>query len=472
MTLSRTHGPASSGDVTGETPAGPQLAPGPSGRHAVANLRAFRRSAPTYFHELRRSYGDTVRLPLGFFTVHLPFHPDDVSYVLQEGNANFVRGKGYDFFKIFMGIGLLTTDGDEWKARRRTVNPLFHRRAIAGMSQAMTHATTRVLDRWAQRCARGTTSFDVVPECMYITLDALGHAMFDRDLEPDHAEVGPAMEVAIEAMVFRGEVRQLMPNWAPIRYQRQVRRSREAMHNIVAEIVGEHRDGSQRERMDLVTLLLDAQDPDTGPGLSDSDVRDELMTIFMAGHETTGTGIAWTLAELARHPDVQQRLSRELEDVLSGAEPGLEDLARLDYLRQVVDETLRLHPPIWVFPRDAVTEDQVGGYRVPAGESVFLTPYVTHRHPELWSAPERFDPERFAPGRLQKLPRFAYFPFGGGQRKCLGAAMALQQTYLTVAMVIQRFHLAVNPAFEQNLATLVSLRPTSGLFLTVTERSR
>ncbi|WP_125777418.1 cytochrome P450 [Antribacter gilvus] len=459
--------------TTETTRSATDLAPGPrGGLQAWRNLRRFQEDAPSYFLELQRTYGDMVRLPLGFFTVHLPFSPDAVRHVLQAANGNYRRGKGYDFFKIYMGTGLLTTDGEEWKARRMVVNPLFHRRAIEGMSDAMVSATSRVLDTWAARAAGGTTTLDVIPESMHITLDALGSAMFDRDLEPDHPRIGPAMDQAIEAMVFRGEPRQLMPAWMPFGYQRRVARTRADLYDIVGDIVRAHREGEHADRTDLVALLLAAQGSDDGPDLGDDDVRDELMTIFMAGHETSGTGIAWTLAELARHPEVQERAHQEIETVLAGRAPGLDDLAALPYLKQLVDESLRLHPPIWVFPRDAVADDVVGGHRVPAGESVFLTPFVTHRMPDLWPDPERFDPDRFAPGQEEKLPRFAYFPFGGGQRKCVGWMMALQQSYLTVAMVLQRFRLGTALGFDDGLATLVSLRPPAGLRLSVTPRNR
>lgn len=452
--------------LVGDPP--PSPAPGPRRAAIPLSLRRFRRDAPSYFCDLRREYGDMVRLPLGFFTVHLPFHPQAISYVLQGHNANFVRGKGYDFFRPFMGTGLLTTDGQEWKSRRLAVNPLFHRTAIEGMGTAMVEATGRVLDRWE---AAGDGDVDVVPEMMHVTLDALGRAMFDTDLEPDHDAVGPAMNTAVQAMVFRGEPRQLVPLALPTPYNRRLRHARDQMYAVIARIVAAHRAGHHGDRLDLVSLLLAAQDADSGTALSDDDVRDELMTVFMAGHETTGSGLAWALAELAHNPAVQEGVRAEVDRVLAGRPPTLADLGRLTYTRQVVDETLRLHPPIWVFPRDAVADDVVGGHLVRAGESVFITPYVTHRHPEFWAAPHRFDPERFAPGAVSERPRHAYIPFGAGQRKCIGNAMALQQTHLTLAMVAQRFTVAPAPGYDDRLATFVSLRPPAGLRLTLRSRS-
>ncbi|HET9871811.1 MAG TPA: cytochrome P450 [Propionibacteriaceae bacterium] len=445
--------------------------PGPRGILSVpGSLRGFQRDAPQLFLDLRRTYGDMVRLPLGFFTVHLPFHPDAIRYVLQDNNANYVRGKGYDAFKTFMGTGLLTTDGAAWRSRRRIVNPLFHKGALATMEDAMTGSTARVLDRWERSSVSGQP-LDVVPEMMDLTLGALGEVMFDTDLEPDQPRIGPAMVTAIEAMVFRGTLPQLLREPIPTTYNKNIRDAREVMYGIVQRIVDAHRNGSHTDRVDLVRLLLETTDAETGEGLPADQIRDEIMTIFMAGHETTGTGVSWALWELARNLDVQERVHDEVETVLGGRAPRLVDLPNLPVTRMVIDETLRLHPPIWVYPRDAVEEDVIDGWRIPAGGSVFLCPYVTHRHPDFWVAPNRFDPDRFAENAPAR-PRYAYFPFGGGQRKCIGNQMALQQTHLSLAMIIQRFRLGVPESARLEQGTLVSLRPTSGIRLTLERRKR
>ena len=449
-----------------------RTAPGPRGAGSIpASLRAFQKNAPQLFAELRREYGDMVRLPLGFFTVHLNYEPEAIQYVLQDNNRNYVRGKGYDAFRIFMGTGLLTTDGDEWRNRRRIVNPLFHRTAVTTMTTTMTDTTTRVLDDWERRAsAVGKQGLDVVPEMMDLALGALGQIMFDTDLAADLPQVGPAMVTAIEAMVFRGTLPQLTPSFVPIPYNLRIRRARKVLHRVVGRIVAAHREGLHGELTDLVSLLMSAKDADTGAELSEAYVRDEIVTVFMAGHETTGTGLSWALFELARNPEIQRELQAEVDRVLGGRAPTMADLPELPYARMVVDETLRLHPPIWVYPRDAVQEDVVGGYRIPAKSSVFLVPYVTHRHPDYWLDPESFDPQRFSADQEAKRPRYAYFPFGGGQRKCIGNSMALLQMQLTIAMIAQRFTLGVPWDFVPDLGTLVSLRPSSGIRLTIEGR--
>lgn len=442
--------------------------PGPSALAIPRSLRAFQRNAPELMLDLRRVYGDLVRLPLGYFVTNLVCHPDAIRYVLQDNNSNYVRGKGYDAFKPFMGSGLLTTDGAEWRAQRRTVNPLFHHAALASMESAMTKATTRVLDQWERRSDR---SLDVVPEMMDITLGALGEVMFDTDLAPDRPRVGPAMATAIEAMVFRGTWPQLLRPPLPTRYNKNIRDAREVLYEIVARIVEEHRNGSHAERIDLVRLLLETRDADTDQPMTPIQIRDQIMTIFMAGHETSGTGLALALWELANNPDEQERLHSDLEAAFSGATPTLRQLASVPRVQMVIDESLRLHPPIWVYPRDAVEDDVIDGWRIPAGQSVFLIPFVTHRHPDFWVEPNRFDPERFSADAPPR-PKYAYFPFGGGQRKCIGSQMALQQLSLSLAMIVQRFRLAPAPGASVEEATLVSLRPPAGCRLTLEPRQR
>ncbi|MFJ4654202.1 cytochrome P450 [Nocardia sp. NPDC088792] len=448
-----------------------RLPPGPRGAHRIPlNVRALRSNAPGLFEALRRTYGDTVRLPLGLLTATLVFHPDGIKHVLQDNNANYVRGIGYDRFKIFMGNGLLTTDGDIWRERRRLMNPLFHRPAIDAMVDTMVSSTAEVLDRWDRRGDVGFAG-DVLPEMMRITMGALGRIMFDTNLDDDRHRIGAAMDTAVKAMVFRGTVPELLPPWLPFPSNRRTARARDAMYDVVGRIIESHRFGAHAGRPDLVNLLLAATDAAAGPALTDEDVRDELMTIFMAGHETTGTALAWALFELARAPEVQQRVFEESRRVFGGRDPVSTDVAELSYTRMVVDESLRLHPPIWVYPRAAVAVDDIAGLHVPAGDCVFLSPFVTQRHPDFWVAPDRFDPERFTETAARNRPKYTFFPFGGGRRKCVGESMALTQMTLTLAMLASRFTIHSLPDSSVELTTAVSLRPVGGVTLRITPRN-
>lgn len=452
----------------------PRRAPGPSGNLTMLrNLRRLQVCAPELFSDLHKAHGDVVRLPLGPYLMHLNLHPDGVRHVLMENNRNYVRGKMYERFKIFFGIGLLTTDGEEWRQRRRRVNPLFHHSAIEKMAASMTDATGVVLDRWENAATQGLP-VDMVPEMMDLSLGALGQIIFGTDLLPTAARVAPAMAVSLEAMIFKGTASQMTPDWIPTPYNRRISKAKGVIDDAVREIVASHRTSGPSAEPDLVDLLLDAQDSVSNgdAALDDAVVHDEMRTVFMAGHETTGTGLSWALYELACDGEAQEQAAAEVEQALSGRTPTMADLGKLPYLRQVVDETLRLHPPIWLFPRDTVEDDEILGYAIPAGTHVFQVPYVTHRHPEFWPSPDAFVPERFAPGREEDRPKFAYFPFGGGQRQCIGNQMALLQTMLTLAMVLQRYRIALASGEPLTLGTLVSLRPLSGITLTVDPRHR
>jgi cytochrome P450 len=447
-------------------------APGPAGPAAMGvNILRLQRNAAELFTDLHARHGDIVRLPLGPYLTHLNIHPDGVRHVLQENNANYVRGKMYERFKIFFGLGLLTTDGEVWRTNRRRVNPLFHRAAVEQMATTMVAATDTVLDRWHASALVGRP-VDVIPTMMDLALAALGRIVFGTDLLPHSARVAPAMAVSLEAMIFKGSLAQMTPGWVPTPYNRRIRRARQVIDGAVRRIIAEHDNQPNGERPTLVDLLLAARDPDDETSrLSATYIRDEMKTIFMAGHETTGTGLAWALYELAANPAVQDRLAWEVDTVLNGRQPTVEDVSALPFTRMVVDETLRLHPPIWLYPRDAVDDDIVLGRVVPGRSSVFMVPYVTHRHPEFWPRPLAFSPERFAAQAQKDRPRFAYFPFGGGQRQCIGNAMALLQMQLTVAMVAQRYRLRPAAGFRPQLGTLVSLRPVNGMSLMLERRA-
>lgn len=433
-------------------------APGPHGPvKGGVNLLRLQKNCPKLFLDLSRTYGDLVRLPLGPYLTYLNTSPEGVNRVLVANNGNYLRGPMYERFKIFFGEGLLTTDGAEWKRRRQRVTPAFHKKAIVSMTGTMTDATATVLDRWFPAAATGTP-VDILDDVMDIALDAMGRILFSTELAPVAESVRPAMAVSLEAMIFKGTLSQMTPEWVPTPYQRRIRRAVEVLDGQVRTIVDVHRN-SVREPGDMVDLILASAG---GPVPSYREVRDEMTTVFMAGHETTGTGLGWMMLEVAANPHVQEEACAEVDRVLGDRTPTFEDLAELPYTRRIVDEVLRLHPPIWLFPRQATEADAIKGMRIEAGSSVFMVPYVTHRNPELWPAPERFDPDRFLPEAVSARPRFAYLPFGGGQRQCVGNQMALLQMHLTLAMTLQRYRLRLAGPKERQLATLVSLRPTDG----------
>jgi cytochrome P450 len=441
-------------------------APGPRGSLLMGTLDEYKNDPIAMLLRLHRQYGDVARNRLGPYITHALAHPSHVKHVLQDNNPNYVRGRFYENFKQFFGDGLLTTDGDFWLRHRRIAQPLFHRKRIDSFSAPVAESVRRLIDRWA-RYARSGEDFDIVPETMWLTLSVLGKVIFNVDISDTAERVGPAVRLGLEAMMPQGNVNDFIPGWVPTPHNRRIHRAKRALDTIMGEIIEDHR-RRRAETSDLITLLLSATNDTTGEMLTPQEVHDEVMTVFLAGHETTASGLSWALFELSRHPDAMHAMRAELQHVLRDRDPSAEDLPRLPFVRMVVDESLRLHPPIWGFTRDALKDDEIGGYHIPAGTSIFLSPYVTHRHRGFWTNPEAFDPARFAPSdNAHDRPRYAYFPYGGGPRQCIGLHLANLQLCIAIAMIGRRFDLATTPGHPIAHGALVSLRPLHGISMTV-----
>lgn len=445
------------------------IAPGPRGSLVMGNLAAYKRNPVTMLLKLQQQYGDVVRNRLGPFVTHALAHPDGVQHVLQDNHRNYVRGRFYDNFRMFFGDGLLTTDGEFWRRHRRVVQPLFHRKQVDAHAAAVGDAALALVEQWFAR-PDADAPFDVVEAMMHVSLRMLGLMLFNADLSRHAHDVGPAVRFGIAAMMPQGNLNDFVPRWMPTPFNRRIAHARRAIDTIVDAIVAEHRAG-RCAPSDVISLLLAAHDPETGAPLTEREVHDEAMTVFLAGHETTGSGMAWGLYALAQHPDVLRRLREELDAVLGGRAPSPGDLERLPYLVQTVDEILRVYPPIWGFTRDLVDDDEIGGYHVPAGSSVFLSPYVTHRHPALWNHPDAFDPERFA-SHAPARHKYAYFPFGGGMRKCIGYQTALLQMRVLIAVVAQHVDLSAVPGQSLDTGATISLRPRDGIRMIAKPRAR
>jgi cytochrome P450 len=433
----------------------------------MGNLAEYKRDPVTMLLRLRQQFGDVARNRLGPFLTHALAHPDHVQYVLEENHRNYVRGRFYENFKRFFGDGLLTTEGTFWLRHRRTVQPLFHKKQVVEHTAAVGQAASKLVDRWNQLPAGKPV--DVVEDMMHLSLSMLGLMVFNTDISQHARSVGPAVRFGLEAMMPQGNLNDFMPNWLPTPFNRRVGKARRAIDLVIRQVIDDHRSG-RCETSDVISLMLASRHPETGLPMTEQEVHDEVMTVFLAGHETTGTGQAWALHALAQHPAEFRKLREELDARLAGRTPTLEDLDALPYLDQVVHEVLRVYPPIWGFTRDLVDDDEIGGYHTPAGSSVFLSPYVTHRHPEFWNNPDAFDPENFS-SQAPKRHKYAYFPFGGGMRKCIGFQVALLQMRVLLATVVQHFDLSLVPGHPMERGALISLRPLKGIQLLIKPRS-
>jgi cytochrome P450 len=443
--------------------------PGPRGHLLLGSLPDFRRDPIQALLSAWRTYGDVVQFRLGGrYRVFLLAHPDQIKYVLQDANQRYPKhpfniGK----LKATLGEGLLTSEGSFWLRQRRLIQPAFHRQRLAALGSVMTDATVEQLAGWDDWAERGQP-IDVASEMMHLTLAIVAKAMFGADVRADVAAVEAAVSVTLADTMRRTQSLVELPRWLPLAVNRRFLAALSTLNRIVYRIIEERRQHPE-DRGDLVSMLLQAQDADTGERMTDRQVRDEAMTIFLAGHETTSNALTWTFYLLSQNPGAARRLRVELSAVLGGRVPTVEDLPSLPFNRQVIDESMRLYPPAWILSRMPIADDVLGGYRIPAGSNLFLSPYVTHRHPAFWEDPERFDPDRFTPERVAARPRFAYFPFGGGPRMCIGNNFALLEAQLLLATIAQRYELLLVPGHQVGLLPQVTLRPRGGMPMFVSQ---
>ncbi len=438
----------------------PSQAPGPT--NARTTTQAMERDPLHFLLEMARQYGDVVRLPLTFGVTYLINHPDGIRQVLQEHAALYGKDPHENaIFKRFVGLSVLTTEGDAWQRIRHLEQPAFGRRHIAVAGAQMVEAAQDVLDGWHDQAARGEI-IDLVPATQALTLRVLGKTIFSLDLSEDTQTIAEALKV-INSYALALFYHPWLPYLGPLAASnRRGQAAQRALDAVVLRLIRERRAQLSAQAgppEDMLTFLLHVREADGTPAFSDAQIRNETLSILIAGHDNASSLLCWTCYLLTTHPAVAERLYSEIAETLQGRTPGLDDLARLPYSKMVLEETLRLYPPAWSFPRRALADDVIGGYRIPAGSTVLLCPYTTHRHPAFWRDPEVFDPERFREAEQEGRPRYAHFPFGGGQHQCMGATFAMIETQLAIVMIAQRYRLELAPDLALHPEPLVTLRP-------------
>ncbi len=337
---------------------------------------------------------------------------------------------------------------------------MFHRQRIAGFADTFVRTAAEAVDRW--RNLHRDATFDVAAEMQRLTLSIVGRTLFSMELGGEADQVGPAVETASTYAYAQMNSLFITPSFLPTPGNLKFKAAVKALDEVVVEMVEKRRRGETAGN-DLLQLMLDARDEESGEGMTDQQLRDELMTFYLAGHETTSNALSWALYLLGKSPTVERRLRAELEEVLGGRLPTLDDLESLVYTTQVIDEAMRLYPPAWLIAREAAEDDEIAGYRVKAGNQVFFSAYVTHRDPRFFDNPEGFDPEHFAPEKAKARHLYAYYPFGAGQRKCIGAGFATLEMQLVLATVLQRCRLTLEPGFTAEMLPAVTLMPKHGV---------
>ena len=438
----------------------PEFPPGPRGYPILGVLPHLRSDPIRTFLEAAERYGDLVHLKAGPYHGFLVCDPAHIKHVLQDNARNYHKSPLYERLREGIGNGLLTSEDSFWLRQRRLAQPAFHRQRLIAMADAMVACTEQKLEQWDGSASPGST-IDVVTEMMALTQAIIVRTMFSTDLGATAGVVNrtwPVINRRIGETFWSTKVETSLPLPANRRFWRALRELDTVVYRIIAD-----RRKTGRDESDLLSMLLAARDDETGAGMTDRQLRDEVLTMLLAGHETTSLTLSWTYYLLSQHPEVERGIAEEVELVIGDGRPSFAHLDRLTCTRQAIQEALRLYPPAWGFSRQAVGDDEIGGYRVPKGSLVFLIPFVVHRRPQLWPDPDRFDPDRFAPEHESERPRFAYIPFGGGPRGCIGNQFAIFEAQLIVATIAQRYRLELVPDQDIRPEPLITLRPAPGI---------
>ncbi|MBV8403467.1 MAG: cytochrome P450, partial [Gammaproteobacteria bacterium] len=405
--------------------------------------------------ELFARHGDTYRVyvPARRSYTYVIHHPDDIKRVLVSNHRNYTKGVGLDRVKILLGKGIMTSEGELWRRQRYMMQPLFHRRVIGTFAEVIAGANDRFIERWEGLARRGEL-INLTDEMSELTLEIVLRSIFGRDLDRLSQQLGGNPF----AVVTREQSRDL-----------QFAYKFRSLTKLVAQLIVRRR-ADNEEHLDYVAMLMSARDKETGAAMGERELIDEIMTLVVAGHETTASGLNWTWYLLSQHPEVEARLHAEIDAAVDARAPTLAQMEELRYTRQAIDESLRLYPPGWVLSRRTIEADVLGGYPVPAGTNVLLPLYLLHRHPQFWSEPEAFDPERFAPEHEAQRPRFAYMPFAAGPRHCIGETFALYEMLVHLYKVARRYRLQYVPDKPLELEAQINLRTRHPLHMRLEAR--
>jgi cytochrome P450 len=441
-------------------PPGPKLSP--------LNQLIYRpgRNPLEFFTNLARTYGDIAAYRMGGEQIFFVNAPQYVRDILVTHNRLFMKGRGLQRTKRLLGEGLLTSEDPIHLRQRRLMQPAFHRERIAAYGETMVAYADRLRQGWHDGAA-----LDIAQEMMRVTLSIAGKTLFDLDVESQAADVGKALTAVMESfwttmLPFADVLERL-----PVPQLRRAKAARAKLDAIIYGMIAERRAASRGDRGDLLSMLLLAQDEDDGGVMTDQQVRDEAMTIFLAGHETTANALTWTWYLLSGAPAVEARLVEEVDRVLQGRLPTVADMTSLSYVEKVVTESMRLYPPAWIIGRRALQDYRIGEYLAPARSIMVMSPYVLHRDARYFPDPERFTPDRWTQEFRSTLPPFAYFPFGGGPRRCIGESFAWMELILVVATIAQQWQLRLVPDHPVAPQPLVTLRTKDGMRMTVHRRS-
>ncbi len=429
------------------------------GLHPLGALPAMQVNPLDVLMRARFELGEVVDLRLPHAQVLAVASPTIVEQVLLTQSPKFSKDtRAYDQLRRVLGNGLLTSHGSFWLRQRRLAQPAFHRERLQRWGEVMVRATREMLEGWRARIEQGTP-FDALKEMMTLTMRIVGETLLSADVTREADKVSHALSEGLEAIQYRLTHPFALPDWVPTKANRDFALAQKTLNEVIYGVIAERRGGAAKD--DLLSMLMNAVDLDTNERMNDEQLRDEVMTLFLAGHETTAVLMSWAVFLLSRHPDIERQLRAELTHVLGTREVTTDDVPRLPYLARVIKEVLRLYPPAWVLGRRTTEETVIDGWRLPKQSVVMMSSYVLHRLPETFTNPEGFDPDRWL--EEEKLPRGAYIPFSIGARKCIGDAFAQLEASLILATLLPRVQLSLVPGQNIEPEPMITIRPRGGV---------
>ncbi|MCW5906775.1 MAG: cytochrome P450 [Chitinophagales bacterium] len=438
--------------------ASPKLPPGPKHNLLLSREENIRNDILGYFHKSVRKYNGISRARLGPFYYVSVSNPAYIEHIFLNRDI-YVKGRDNRNLKFLLGNGLLTNEGEFWLKQRRLMQPLFHKQRLQGFVTKIEACTNAMLNSWR---GKENTATDLHSEMTKVTLEIVSQTLMSTKVQGNFKLLSDALHIVMEGMLKRTRSFLRLPYWLPLPHYLRMKRARKMLDSTIYNIIEGRRKSSEKFN-DLLTMLMEVEDADTAERMTDTQLRDEVITIYLAGHETTANALAFTFYLLAKHPEIKQRIDAEVQTVLNQKEFTYDLLQRLEFTTNVIKESMRLFPPAWGVLREAAADDVIDGYLIKKGDSIVLSPYAVQRMEKYWDEPLKFDPDRFLPERIKHVHKYAYFPFGGGQRLCIGNNFAMMEMQIIVALACKHFNFTLAGNFALELEPLITLRPKHGV---------
>lgn len=438
--------------------------------YLLFNSKEIQQNVLNFYSQMWKEYGDIVRLPImPNYSAYLFAHPSYAEPVLSNHQELYPKPDVVNKpLNLMMGESILTAEGDSWLKNRRLMQPAFHMKQLASLVDVMVSCTESFIKEWESK--PDGEVIDIAEETLKLTLKIAGQTLFSKDISDEDSVLGNAFRAGYEFVSYKMNNLWTEPLWIPTSRNTGFKKAKKTLDDLILDIIN-YRRQNPSERNDLLSMLMSARDEETGEGMSNKQLQNEAITLLVAGHETAASSLAWTWYLLAEHSNIAEKLQEELRTVLNGSNPNFEKLPKLEYTRRIFDETLRLYPPAWGMVRTPKEDDEINGYLIAKNSIVTVGAFMIHRHPEFWQKPDEFNPDNFLQEKVNQRPKFAYFPFGGGKRICIGQNFALMEATIIIALISQRFKLELLPNQSIEIDPTFTLRPKNGIKVKVWKRN-